>query len=166
VPYTALALSALRTSPSSIAKCTFEQTHVFVPGNTFNADDVEAIVYIMEMIPASILASDTANLLLLAAMHSLFRPAALVSCPVLHLDERERLSIPSDEIHFAKALSIVAGNDLVAVLTEVAIGAEFPRRAFLFVAEVSLELPIREAMTVQSRAQARVKPVQQGHGIE
>ncbi len=148
-------------SPSLIAKCAFEQFHVFLPGNSFNADDVEAIVYIMEVIPASILASHAANLSLLAPMHSLFRPAALVTCPVLHLDERQRVTIPTDEIHFAKALSIVAGNDLVAVLTEVAISAEFPGRAFLLVEEVSSALPIRQAMTVQSRAQARVKPVQQ-----
>ena len=61
---------------------------MFLAGDPFNADDIEAVVNIMEMIAASVLASDTANLLLLVSMHRLFRSAAHVTGPGLHLDER------------------------------------------------------------------------------
>ena len=77
---------------------------------------------------ASILASNSTDLALLVAMHRLFRSAASVICPGLHLDERERLAIPTDEIHFAKALSIVARDDLVALLAEIAISDELSRQ--------------------------------------
>ena len=161
MPYAALALSALPTSPSLIAKCAFEQFHLFLPGNSFNADDVEAIVDIMEVIPASVLASDTANLSLLAPMHGLFRPASRVTGPGLHLDESERVTIPTNQIHFAKALSIVAGDDLVAVLTEVAISAEFAGRAFFSVKEFSFSRLPTEVATLQRGDETGVKLVQQ-----
>ena len=112
-----VAVRARSPSPSLIAKCAFEQFHLFLPRNAFYADDVEAIVDIMEAIPTSVLASNTANLLLLVAMHGLFGTAAHVTSPGLHLDERQRVTIPTDKIYFAEALSIVAGDDLVALLT-------------------------------------------------
>ncbi len=78
---------------------------------------------------ASILASDSADLALLVAMHRLFRSAASVICPGLHFDKRERLAIPTDEIHFAKALSIVTRNDLVSLLAEIAISDKLSRQS-------------------------------------
>src|SRR5258706_346233 len=87
-------------------------TRSIQPGKAFDADDVEAIVYIMEVISSSILASDAANLSLLGPMHSFFWPSASVICPGLHLDERECATIPTDQIDLAKRFSIVAGDDL------------------------------------------------------
>ena len=131
---------------------------MFLPGNAFNGDDVESIVYIMEAIAASILASDSADLALLVAMHRLFRSAASVICPGLHFDERERLAIPTDEIHFAKALSIVACDDLVALLTEIAISDEFSRQSLSPVEEPSrIGAFIRRVAVLQSRAETGVK---------
>ena len=148
-------------SPSLIAKCAFEQFHLFLPGNSFNADDVEAVVYIMEVIPPFILASHAANLSLFAPMHSLFRPAVREICAGLHLNERQRVTIPSDEIYFAKALSIVAGDDLVTVLTEITICAAFPGRAFFLVEECSSSRLSGQVVALQSGGKTRVKPVQQ-----
>jgi len=144
-------------SPSSIAEGTLEQLHVFLPGHPFNADYVEAIVNIMEVISTSVFASDPANLLLLGTMHGLFRTATHLTRPGLHLDERERVTIPTDEIHLAEALSIVARNDLVAVLTEVAISAEFAGRAS-FALEGSSFSPVPTELAAPQRGdETRVK---------
>ena len=115
----------------------------------------------MEVISTSVFASDPANLLLLGTMHGLFRTATYLTSPGLHLDEHEGVTIPTDEVHLAEALSIVTRNDLVAVLTEVAISAEFAGRAFLLVDEMFPAVAIRQVMTVERRAQAGIKPIQQ-----
>ena len=120
-----------------------------------DADNIEAVVYIMELMPASILASNTTNLSLLGWMDSLFRPTMSLMRSGLHLDERKRITVPANQIDFAEGFAIVAGNDLVAVPTQIAIGLDFTGRTLLLVEEVALMLVVpRVGAKVQSDTEA------------
>src|SRR5262245_37623811 len=146
-------------SPSLIAKRAFEQFQAFLPRRTINADDIESVIYIMEVIPVSIFASNATNLLLFRSMHGLFRSPTSLAGTGLHFDECKCLAVPTNQIYFAEAFAVVASNDLIAVLTQVTIGPEFPRRAFSPIEEFVLMLIVHQCRMVQSSRHAGIKPV-------
>src|SRR2546430_13156007 len=83
---------------------------------------VKAVIYTMKFVAIPIFSCHARNLSLFMLINRFFGSAVLPMGAKLDFNKYQNIFVPTDEINFSKASSILASHNLVAIAPQIAVG--------------------------------------------